>query len=129
MELTLEGKVALITGASRGIGRAIAKAYVDAGASVMLSSRKLPDLEEAAAAIGGDVDVVAANAGDPDQAAAAVERCMERFGTIDILVTNAATNPYFGAALDIDLERYDQTLDVNGRGPSTGERPVGKECV
>src|SRR3546814_3603052 len=80
MELTLEGKVALITGASRGIGRAIAKAYVDAGASVMLSSRKLPDLEEAAAAIGGDVDVVAANAGDPDRAAAAVERCMERFG-------------------------------------------------
>src|SRR3546814_2674863 len=98
MELTLEGKVALITGASRGIGRAIAKAYVDAGASVMLSSRKLPDLEEAAA-IGGDVDVVAANAGDPDQAAAAVERCMERFGTIDILVNNAATNPYFGAAI------------------------------
>src|SRR3546814_13818570 len=83
----------------------------------MLSSRKLPDLEEAAAAIGGDVDVVAANAGDPDRAAAAVERCMERFGTIDILVNNAATNPYFGAAIDIDLERYDKTWDVNVRGP------------
>jgi NAD(P)-dependent dehydrogenase (short-subunit alcohol dehydrogenase family) len=117
MELSLAGKVALVTGASRGIGKAIAQAYADAGASVLLSSRKLPDLEAAAAEIGGEVDVAAANAGDPGQAAAAVDRCIERFGGLDILVNNAATNPYFGSTIDIDLPRYDKTWEVNHRGP------------
>jgi NAD(P)-dependent dehydrogenase (short-subunit alcohol dehydrogenase family) len=117
MEISLEGKVALITGASRGIGKAIAQAYADAGASVLISSRKLPDLEAAAAEIGGDVDVIAANAGDPAQAEAAVDRCIERFGGIDILVNNAATNPYNGPTMDIDLPRYDKTWEVNLRGP------------
>jgi NAD(P)-dependent dehydrogenase (short-subunit alcohol dehydrogenase family) len=117
VELSLAGKVALVTGASRGIGKAIARAYADAGASVLLSSRKRDALEAAAAEIGGDVDVVAANAGDPEQAAAAVDRCIERFGGLDILVNNAATNPYFGPAIDIDLDRYDKTWDVNVRGP------------
>ncbi|MDP1819523.1 MAG: SDR family oxidoreductase [Acidimicrobiales bacterium] len=116
MELSLSGRVALVTGASRGIGRAIAKAYADAGASVLLSSRKLPDLEAAAAEIGGDVDVVAANAGDPAQAAVAVDRCIERFGALDILVNNAATNPYQGPTIEIDLPRYDKTWEVNHRG-------------
>ena len=117
MELSLSGKVALVTGASRGIGKAIARAYADAGASVLLSSRKQDALEAAAAEIGGDVDVVAANAGDPAQAATAVDRCVERFGGLDILVNNAATNPYFGPMMEIDLERYDKTWDVNVRGP------------
>ena len=116
MEISLEGKVALVTGASRGIGKAIAQAYADAGASVLLSSRKLPDLEAAAAEIGGDVDVIAANAGDPAQAEAAVDFCMERFGSVDILVNNAATNPYMGPTMDIDLPRYDKTWEVNLRG-------------
>jgi NAD(P)-dependent dehydrogenase (short-subunit alcohol dehydrogenase family) len=113
----LDGKVALVTGASRGIGKAIAGALAGAGASVLLSSRKQDALEAAAAEIGGDVDVVAANAGDPDQAAVAVDRCIERFGGLDILVNNAATNPYFGPAVEIDLARYDKTWDVNVRGP------------
>ena len=116
MQISLEGKVALITGASRGIGKAIAQSYADAGASVMLSSRKQADLEAAAAEIGGDVDVVVANAGDPDQAATAVDRCVERFGAVDILVNNAATNPYFGPTMEIDLARYDKTWEVNLRG-------------
>ncbi len=117
MELSLKGKIALVTGASRGIGKAIARAYADAGASVLLSSRKIEALETAAAEIGGDVDVVVANAGDPDQAAAAVAHCVARFGGVDILVNNAATNPYFGPAIDIDLDRYDKTWDVNVRAP------------
>ena len=116
MEISLKGQVALVTGASRGIGRAISKAYADAGASVLLTSRKLADLEAAAGEIGGDVDVMVANAGDPDQAAAAVDRCIERFGGIDILVNNAATNPYMGSTMDIDLPRYDKTWEVNLRG-------------
>ena len=64
VELRLDGQVALVTGASRGIGRSIAAAFVEAGAKVMLSSRKREDLEKAAAAIGGEVDVCAAHAGD-----------------------------------------------------------------
>ena len=116
MEISLKGKVALVTGASRGIGKAISQAYADAGASVLLTSRKLADLEAAATEIGGDVDVLAANAGDPDQAEAAVDHCIARFGGIDILVNNAATNPYMGPTIDIDLPRYDKTWEVNLRG-------------
>jgi NAD(P)-dependent dehydrogenase (short-subunit alcohol dehydrogenase family) len=135
VEVSLEGKVALVTGASKGIGKAISRAFADAGASVLLSSRKQDALDAAAAEIGGDVDVVVANAGDPDQAAAAVDRCVERFGGIDILVNNAATNPYMGPTLDIDLSRHDKTWEVNFRGAlvwtqlawkrSMSERPGG----
>jgi NAD(P)-dependent dehydrogenase (short-subunit alcohol dehydrogenase family) len=117
MEISLEGKVALVTGASRGIGKAISQAFADAGASVLLTSRKQDALEAAAAEIGGTTDVFAANAGDPEQAAAAVEHCMARFGSIDILVNNAATNPYMGPTMQIDLPRYDKTWEVNHRGP------------
>jgi NAD(P)-dependent dehydrogenase (short-subunit alcohol dehydrogenase family) len=117
MQIRLDGKVALVTGASRGIGRAIAAAYAGAGASVMLSSRKQDALEAAAAEIGGDTAVFAANAGEPDQAVACVAATMERFGAVDILVNNAATNPYMGRPIDIDLPRFAKTWQVNFRGP------------
>ena len=117
MELSLKDKVALVTGASRGIGKAIAKIYADCGASVMLSSRKQDALEAAADEIGGDTAVYAANAGEPEQAAACVAATVERFGGVDILVNNAATNPYMGRTIDIDLSRYDKTWQVNMRGP------------
>ena len=120
MELRLDGKVALVTGASRGIGRSIAAAYAEAGASVMLSSRKEDALREAARGMGptgdGEVDVYAANAGDPEAAAACVAATVGRFGGLDILVNNAATNPYMGRMIDIDLPRLDKTYDVNLRG-------------
>ena len=120
MEISLEGRVALVTGASRGIGAAIARSYAAAGAAVMLSSRKQPALEEVAGEIekeGGEAAVFAANAGDPEQVAACVAATVERFGRVDVLVNNAATNPYMGPAVDIDLPRFDKTWQVNYRGP------------
>src|SRR3954452_6682170 len=123
MDVRIDGKVALVTGASRGIGRAIASALSASGTTVMLSSRKIDDLEATAAAIradsGGEVGVFAANAGDPDQAEACVAATVEQFGAVDILVNNAATNPYMGPTMEIDVGRFDKTVAVNWRGPLT----------
>ncbi len=117
MELRLDGKVALVTGASKGIGKAIAASYAASGAKVMLSSRKQDQLEAAASEMQGETAVFAANAGDIDAAQACVAATVERFGRLDILVNNAATNPYFGATLGVDPGRYDKTFQVNLRGP------------
>jgi NAD(P)-dependent dehydrogenase (short-subunit alcohol dehydrogenase family) len=117
VEIRLDGKVALVTGASRGIGRAIAATLATSGAKVMLSSRKQDALDDAAREMDGEVATFVANAGEPDQAAACVAATVDRFGSVDILVNNAATNPYMGPSIDIDLARYDKTWQVNLRGP------------
>ena len=117
MEISLRGKTAIVTGASRGIGKAIAKSFVDAGAQVMLTSRKLDALQAAANEMDGETDVFAANAGEIDQAQACVDATMKRFGKIDILVNNAATNPYYGQTLGVDSARFDKTFQVNLKGP------------
>jgi NAD(P)-dependent dehydrogenase (short-subunit alcohol dehydrogenase family) len=116
VDLRLDGKVALVTGGSRGIGRAIATRMAQSGAAVMLASRKPEALAEAAASMTGADGAVAwhaANVGDPEAAARCVEATVQRFGSLDILVNNAATNPYFGPLMDIDTERAEKTVRVN----------------
>ena len=120
MHVSLEGKVALVTGGSKGIGKAIASGMADAGAKVMISSRKQDQLDAAADEIsvgGGEVATYAANAGDIDAARTCVAATVDRFGGLDILVNNAATNPYYGATLEVDPARFDKTFEVNLRGP------------
>jgi NAD(P)-dependent dehydrogenase (short-subunit alcohol dehydrogenase family) len=119
MDLDLTGKTALVTGASRGIGLAIATRFAQAGAKVMLSSRTAEDLAEAASGIvasgvpGAHIDWRAAHVGRPEDAQACVAAVVARFGGVDILVNNAGTNPYFGPMLDIDLVRAQKTFEVN----------------
>jgi NAD(P)-dependent dehydrogenase (short-subunit alcohol dehydrogenase family) len=116
----LSGRVALVTGASRGIGSAIARALVDQGAHVVLSSRKQADLDEEAARINAQhperATAIAAHAGRPEDLERLVKTVMERFAHIDILVNNAATNPYFGPVLGAELSAWDKTFEVNLRG-------------
>lgn len=117
----LEGKVAIVTGGSRGIGLEIAKAFRAEGAHLALSARKLPGLESAreellASPGRGKVVIHAANSGEPEQAEAVVSAVAEELGPIDILVNNAGTNPYFGPLIDIDLTRAEKTHRVNQFG-------------
>ncbi len=117
MEISLQGKTALVTGASRGIGKAIAAELAASGANVMLNSRKQEALEAAAAEMTGEVDVFAVNAGADGAGEAAVNATLERFGSLDILINNAATNPYYGPTMEVDEGRYDKTMQVNLKAP------------
>ncbi len=119
-EFDLEGKVAVITGASRGIGLAIAQKLSQYGAQCILVSRKAETLEAAAAGIrekGHSAEAMACHMGHPDQIKAMYEKIMEKYGAVDILVNNAATNPHFGEMLTADEGIWDKTLDVNLKGP------------
>jgi len=115
----LTGKVALITGASRGIGEAIAVAYSQAGAKVVLSSRKQADLDNVAERIrnrGGNALAIAAHSRDMSAIRAVVEKTSATYGGIDVVVNNAATNPHFGPILTAEDSHWDKILDVNVKG-------------
>lgn len=112
----LSGKVALITGSSRGIGRAIALRLAQHGARVVVSSRKADACEKVAAEIraaGGEALVVPCNISDKAQLQALVDATNKAFGRIDILVCNAAVNPYFGPSLDIPDDAFDKIMQCN----------------
>ena len=118
-DFDLGGRVALVTGGSRGIGRAVALALARHGAAVAVASRKLADCESVASEIrsaGGEASAHACHIGEPDAIVKTLEAIDDRHGRIDILVNNAATNPYYGPALDMDLAAWQKTVDVNVRG-------------
>lgn len=115
----LTGRVAIVTGASRGIGEAIAKAYAERGARVVVSSRKQEACDEVAREIvagGGDAAAIACHIGDMDALQQLFDEVGRRYGRLDVLVNNAATNPYYGHILDTDLGAFQKTVDVNVRG-------------
>jgi len=116
----LTGKVALITGASRGIGAAVAQAYVSAGAQVVISSRKLENVQVVAdelnTAYPGRVLPLQAHAGRREETERLVAETVEHFGRLDIAVNNAATNPHFGPLLTSEPSHWEKILEVNVQG-------------
>lgn len=116
----LEGKVALITGASKGIGEAIARIFAANGAKVIINSRKQEDVDKVAESIraeGGICAGIAANAGDIEACALLVEKAVALYGGIDILVNNAATNPVFGPVVTVEEWAFDKIMNVNVKAP------------
>jgi len=115
----LTGKVALVTGASRGIGESIAKLLAEQGAHVIVSSRKLDGCQAVVDQIkekGGSAEAVPCHIGDLEQIANIFQHIKETHGKLDILINNAATNPFFGHVLDTDLMAFKKTVDVNIQG-------------
>ncbi|CAN5294199.1 3-oxoacyl-ACP reductase FabG [soil metagenome] len=127
-EFSLSGKIAIITGASKGIGRAIALAFAAAGGTVVLAARKPDALDRAAeeltrsgaAALGVSTDV-----SDPDQVSRLVERTVEAFGTVDILVNNAGAAPFLSPVEEIRLDGFEKYFRVNFMGAVHCTRAVG----
>ena len=132
--MSLEGKVAIVTGASRGIGESIARAFVAAGAKVVLAARKPDALNDVAAslnqgALGANAIAVTAHTGKEEDCERIVQAAIEKFGKVDVLVNNAATNPYFGPMLGIEMLAWDKTFEVNVKGYFYMTRAVVKHLA
>ena len=120
MKTDLSGKVALVNGASRGIGEAIARGLADCGATVVCSSRKLDGVQAVADAItkaGGAAIARTCHAGDLDQIESLLHSIRDEHGRLDILINNAAANPYYGPAAGLPPDAFDKTVAVNLKGP------------
>jgi NAD(P)-dependent dehydrogenase (short-subunit alcohol dehydrogenase family) len=118
VQVRVDGKVALVTGASRGIGEAIVHELLDSGAEgIVVTGRKADTLEPLAAELGDRVVPVVGNVTDGDHARTAVTTAVDLFGSCDLLVNNAGTNPAAGNLADVDLGAVDKTWDVNLRAP------------
>ncbi|MEQ9300871.1 MAG: glucose 1-dehydrogenase [Cyclobacteriaceae bacterium] len=116
----LTGKVAIVTGASKGIGEYMAIAFAQAGASVVVSSRKQEAVDEVAKSIvdeGGIATGIAANTGSLEELEQLVNKTVELHGGIDIIVNNAATNPVFGPVINTNEDAFDKIMNVNVKGP------------
>lgn len=132
MNIRVDGKVALVTGGSRGIGLAAAKALGQAGAKVAIASRKLENLEEAKVELardGVDVEVFAVHVAKEGAAEALVAGVVEKLGKLDILVNNAATNPHFGPMITADDKVFDKTFETNARAYFALARETAKHLV
>ena len=114
--VNLENKVAIVTGASRGIGEAIARTFAANGAKVVVAARKIEGLTAVAESIGPAAHAVAAHTGKEDDCVRLVDEAVKKFGKVDVLVNNAATNPHFGPMLSIDEGAWDKTFEVNVKG-------------
>jgi NAD(P)-dependent dehydrogenase (short-subunit alcohol dehydrogenase family) len=125
----LTGKIALVSGASRGIGEAVARLLGEQGAHVIVSSRKIDDCQAVADDIvsaGGSAEAKACHVGDLEAIRALFEHIRSAHGRLDICVNNAATNPYFGHILDTDVGAYEKTVEVNIRGYFFASVEAGK---
>ena len=134
MTARLDGRIALITGGSRGIGAQIGRAMAAEGATVVLSSRKQPGLDEVRDAIlreqpDAKVHARACHVGKDDQREALLQWLDAEVGTVDILVNNAGTNPHFGPMITVDWPAWDKTFEVNLKGPFSLSRSVAQRLI
>jgi NAD(P)-dependent dehydrogenase (short-subunit alcohol dehydrogenase family) len=126
---SLEDRVAIVTGASRGIGAAVARAFVRAGAKVVLASRKIESLQQLAEELGPSAHPFAAHTGKEADCTALIREAVRRFGKADVLVNNAGTNPYFGPLLEVENAAWDKTFEVNLKGYFWTARELARHLV
>jgi NAD(P)-dependent dehydrogenase (short-subunit alcohol dehydrogenase family) len=127
--IDLEGKVAIVTGASRGIGEAVARTFAAHGAKVAIVARKVEALEAVASSLGDSALAIAAHTGREDDCKRVVAETVARFGKVDVLVNNAATNPHFGPLLTVSEGQWDKTFEVNVKGYFWLAREVAQHLV
>jgi NAD(P)-dependent dehydrogenase (short-subunit alcohol dehydrogenase family) len=128
----LEGKVAIVTGGSRGIGESIARAFAAHGARVIVASRKQDGVDRVASAIreaGGEAQGLSFHAGEEGAPQKLVDAAIARYGAVDVLVNNAATNPYFGPLINVERAAWEKTFEVNLRGYFELARSVARHLV
>ena len=131
-KFSLNGKNALITGGTRGIGLAIARGYLSHGSRVTICSRKQANVDSALAELsefGDSVQGVEGHAGEPEALQRVSAAAEARFGPVDILVNNAGTNPYFGPIVNSENAAWDKTMDVNLRGPYVLSKHIARSMI